>query len=961
MKKRTISILLISAIMLSACGGGKNKEEVKKEKIDVTLFEENDKKQSKYKGYTVEEVYINGKKEKIDVQSHGEHYHIIFKGKKYSLSKEKYNELFKVNNKIVLSEETLEKEISQLKEEDIISYYKHGDHWHVKTKYGEFITREDPSKLRNIANLKENSIRTISKSELNSVKIVSYYKHGDHWHIKTSDGREYISYSDPSGKRTINEVKKADVIEKIEDIIIGNSNGKKIKSYYKHGDHWHVTLEDGTEYITYKDPALNMDVDKNAIGEKIDVIDKIEDNKINGKKIKSYYKHGDHWHVILEDGTEYITYKDPSGKTDISDIKDIYKPNTEKDKGPFEKVVDHGDHIHVWYKGKEYVIDRKTYEESIKTNKFNPDKNVDDNKKFDFGNGPFEKVVEHGDHVHVWINGKESVLSKDEYEKQLKEAYDKLVEETKKVTDIKYLNYDEMKSRAEKMVSETMSKYGITRDKIKVDIFKNVVVYPHGSHYHYDKIDPNRPIVNDNHGHDHNHDLEEPDRNPEVEKLDIIGPFILDFEEANNIGEKNKSSIMKKLGITDVVNPDNYNKLAFFSVRSKDESGDGKLNIEGKDAKVVVYFVKYGVSEKVLENITVPTPIANENYVFKSWSGALLKESIKRDVHLYAEFRNIKFEKSPAVFGPYFTPTKLENDNIDARDYSLVQFTTSLLGNPNAKLNVNGKLSNHVYYYIKNELTWKEYKDSGLIVPEVVVDEGYEFLGWSVDPNLYRDDEKNIETYFYVKTATTAKVIGKYVPTDENNPLDSSDINRPHPRGNIKYDPEKYMTIALRVDDKGNFYEFIGNKRQKTKVISLVVRRGSKWNEIAESFTLPTASKGNYEISQDFIDLINSDLEVTEGIYNINFVEKNVKPIEDDYSDFYGKKDNESEMNLDEKIKSENESTSTENLLDIEKKTDEPKDEKDNGEHEKITKTQNEEKVENSDVDSKIEKIKTEE
>lgn len=55
-------MLLLSALVLSACGSKKEVKEKEKEKIDGSLFEENDSKKRKYKGYTVEEVYINGKK-----------------------------------------------------------------------------------------------------------------------------------------------------------------------------------------------------------------------------------------------------------------------------------------------------------------------------------------------------------------------------------------------------------------------------------------------------------------------------------------------------------------------------------------------------------------------------------------------------------------------------------------------------------------------------------------------------------------------------------------------------------------------------------------------------------------------------------------------------------------------------------------------------------------------------------
>lgn len=68
-------MLLLSALVLSACGSKKEVKEKEKEKIDGSLFEENDSKRRKYKGYTVEEVYINGKKVKIDVQSYGDHSH----------------------------------------------------------------------------------------------------------------------------------------------------------------------------------------------------------------------------------------------------------------------------------------------------------------------------------------------------------------------------------------------------------------------------------------------------------------------------------------------------------------------------------------------------------------------------------------------------------------------------------------------------------------------------------------------------------------------------------------------------------------------------------------------------------------------------------------------------------------------------------------------------------------------
>lgn len=47
--KRILSILILSAMVLTSCGKGKVDNKVEKEKIDVSLFEENGKKTSKYR------------------------------------------------------------------------------------------------------------------------------------------------------------------------------------------------------------------------------------------------------------------------------------------------------------------------------------------------------------------------------------------------------------------------------------------------------------------------------------------------------------------------------------------------------------------------------------------------------------------------------------------------------------------------------------------------------------------------------------------------------------------------------------------------------------------------------------------------------------------------------------------------------------------------------------------------
>lgn len=44
-----------------------------------------------------------------------------------------------------------------------------------------------------------------------------------------------------------------------------------------------------------------------------------------------------------------------------------------------KRIVDHGDHVHAWFNGKEYFLSRTDYEKAIKENKFEPENNNNDN------------------------------------------------------------------------------------------------------------------------------------------------------------------------------------------------------------------------------------------------------------------------------------------------------------------------------------------------------------------------------------------------------------------------------------------------------------------------------------------------------------------------------------------------------------------------------------------------------
>lgn len=759
MKRKTVVILLLSAMLLNACGKKKDETAQKKEKIDVTMFEENDKKRSKYKGYTVEEVYINGKRVKIDVQSHGDHYHIIYDGKKYSLSKEKYNELFDANNKIVLEKETIEKSLAEIDENEIISYYKHGDHWHVKTKHGEFITYEDPSKVKNVNTLISNSVRTIGQNELNSVRIVSFYKHGDHWHVKTSDGREYITYVDPSKNGTSS-----------------NSNNTKT----------------------------------------VEVTEDVKDNKINGEKIVEFYKHGDHWHVKSESGKEYVTHTDPSGKKAIEEIKDKEELKPEVKNDLFDKVFKHDDHFHVWFKGKEYVISAEEYEKAIRENKFSPKEEKENNGE---------------------------TLSK-----------------------------SELLKKAEKMVQEIMKRYGLKREQIKIDLENNVIVYPHGSHYHYDKIDPNK---SGGHTHNHNHEIIEPKRNPEIETKKIIGPFLVEHQKWSY----RKKEFMNKFKVEGVKNIDNYNFLTYYT---DDDELKESLEINGKKSKAIVYLVLYGTDKSELEKIKTPNVIFDSKHMLKGWYGANLEEVLERDIDRKAQIRKANYHSSPKVLGPFTIGDDLSKLDIDKRDYYKMEFYAqgTIMGNGNAgEFELNGKKSRFFYYFIRDDISFEQAKNSGYKIPKPVANSGYEFVGWGLDP----EKEFFGSSKFLGLFGTNRNLIASYIPKDENNPYNKDDSNRPHPRGAVFYNPENYTTLVVKAGENGSL-DFNG---KKVKTVCLVVRKGTTWKELSVNYPIASPDSG-YSVDPTYYDLLTKNETIGENKeYTVKFVKKeNVG--NDEFDDLFG-------------------------------------------------------------------------
>ncbi len=323
---------------------------------------------------------------------------------------------------------------AEIKKDDIVRSYKHGDHWHVFTKDGkEHITYTDPSKLGDGNSL--SLVSVISKSKLRGLNVKSILKHGDHWHVYTADGKEYLTYENPSGmfpnitvgtyvgshssnrnRENSNNYSHANIIEEKKDRVV---------KILRHGDHWHIYTESGKEYISYTDPTSKY---PNAeVGEyqgnhgdsqespenekpnvpsaseklfearkKLNIVNVLGKNPVDRYDIVKILKHGDHYHIYDSKGNEGITYTNPKSLYPEAEFGEYQGNHGDENKKPFEwpkgvtKIVDHGDHWHLYIGDKEVGVvhenPRSHYPDAeyIKEGSDHSDIGVDENELFTY-------------------------------------------------------------------------------------------------------------------------------------------------------------------------------------------------------------------------------------------------------------------------------------------------------------------------------------------------------------------------------------------------------------------------------------------------------------------------------------------------------------------------------------------------------------------------------------------------
>lgn len=381
---------------------------------------------------------------------------------------------------------------AEIKKSDIVRSYKHGDHWHVFTKDGkEHITYTDPSKLGDGNSL--SLVSVVSRNKLRGLNVRSILKHGDHWHVYTADGREYLTYEDPSSmfpnitvgtyvgshnshrnRRNSNNYSHANIIEEKKDRVV---------KILRHGDHWHIYTASGKEYISYTDPTSKYpdaevgeyqgnhgdsqdNTEKEKPSEKpnvpsaseklyearknLNIINVLGKDPVNRYDIVKILKHGDHYHIYDSKGNEGITYTDPRSLYPEAEFGEYKGSHGDENKKPFEwpkgvtKIVDHGDHWHLYVGDKEVGV-------------------VHENPRSRYPNA--EYIKDGSDHSDIGVDEKELFT----YESVKAEIKDKV---------IPYLDSNLRAMRHYGDLDTTLPVYGSNGVK------KGIFYWLHGNHYH---------------------------------------------------------------------------------------------------------------------------------------------------------------------------------------------------------------------------------------------------------------------------------------------------------------------------------------------------------------------------------------------------------------------------------------------------------------------------------------------
>lgn len=447
-------LLVSSCVLFSSCKNKTVLDEQNTKKIEFV------KKETKYKKDETTDVLIDDdhikKEDIVKIIKHGDHWHVFTKDGKEHIT---YKDPEKLGNDDFSLVSVVSKTI--LKSLDVVKILKHGDHFHVYTRDGsEYLTYENPASIfpnitigtytgthstNNYRRLNvetpsnESSSNSISINKIKEDEVVKILKHGDHFHIYTKSGKEFISYKDPS--------------KKYPHITIGTYHGSHGKTENKK-----IIDEILKEQENKREDFSKKHLDRlKSLKDNLTIINVLGKGEVNRYDIVKILKHEDHYHIYDSQGNEGITYENPrliypnayfgeyNGKHNENKKENNKKEQKINWPKGVTKIIDHGDHWHL------YVGDREVGVVHV-----NP-KNIYPNAEY---------IKENNNHSDIKVE-KEEEFSYDSVGTYLKDGI------------LDYLD-DNLKS---------MTNFGTLNDK-KNPIYgsngeyKNIFYWLHNDHYH---------------------------------------------------------------------------------------------------------------------------------------------------------------------------------------------------------------------------------------------------------------------------------------------------------------------------------------------------------------------------------------------------------------------------------------------------------------------------------------------
>lgn len=585
-----LGVILISATILSACGNNQGANKATKN-INHSFVT----KKTTYQKDKTTKVLVDSdsfkKSDIVKIIKHGDHWHVFTADGKEHITYTDPNKMSDSTSLELVNVVTL----AQLKNKKVVAIKIHGNHWHVFTADGnEYLTYQNPSSMfphirvtKYTGHHGSRGTASITKA-LAKDRVVKILQHGDHFHIYTASGKEFISYSDPRGmyphavfgqyvgthgQHATQKVTSKQQLHLVSVLGKKVADKNRIVKILQHGDHYHIYDAEGNESITYSDPralypnavfgqyvGTHADHQQAQNIEQLQFVNVLGQKTVDKNRIVKILQHGDHYHVYDAEGNESITYSDPRAlypdavfgqyvgthadhhsendehSTHIENnehsthIEDKHDDNKDAianlkivpvlgQKGKIDrydiiKILQHEDHYHIYdsqgNEGITYTNPRALYPNAKFGQYVGTHSQHNTNVEIDWPEG-IDKIVDHGDHWHLYKNGQEITVVHEnpkshypnaEYIDERPKDYSNITVENNEI-----FTYDEVKPEVKDGLREFLKKkdmrgivdmegfgdltnearpvYGSETDENGQPIKKDIFYFCHnGDHYH---------------------------------------------------------------------------------------------------------------------------------------------------------------------------------------------------------------------------------------------------------------------------------------------------------------------------------------------------------------------------------------------------------------------------------------------------------------------------------------------